>query len=219
MKDKVEGVKVLPPTPSIVTRIRNPETETETWRQLTLASPDPRLLTPRHGTVAALRGTPARSSAPSGVLTRRFLAPKLDPEACNSPSLKQKAEAAEVEEPLPLNSPVVDPTPAPSLATTTEHNLTTQSVDLTNTSVRTTKSSIGAPFSPLLSSTATTFGPEQEERTFSELAETSYGGGAGPQLDTTTFKIETYRRVLDGLKSKSGVEDKSMLMSAWTAHR
>ena len=219
MKDKVEGVKVLPPTPSIVTRIRNPETETETWRQLTLASPDPRLLTPRHGTVAALRGTPARSSAPSGVLTRRFLVPKLDPEACNSPSLKQKAEAAEVEEPLPLSSPVVDPTPAPPLATSTEHNLTTQSVDLTNTSVRTTKSSISAPFSPLLSSTATTFGPEQEERTFSELAETSRGGGAGPQLDTTTSKIEKYRRVLDGLKSQSGVEDKSMLMSAWTAHR
>ena len=219
MKDKVEGVKVLPPTPSIVTRIRNPETETETWRQLTLASPDPRLLTPRHGTAAALRGTPARGSAPSGVLTRRFLVPKLDPEACNSPSLKQKAEAAEVEEPLPLNSPVVDPTPAPPLATSTEHNLTTQSVDLTNTSVRTTKSSIGAPFSPLLSSTATTFGPEQEERTFSELAETSRGGGAGPQLDTTTSKIEIYRRVLEGLKSQSGVEDKSMLMSAWTAHR
>ena len=96
---------------------------------------------------------------------------------------------------------------------------TTQSVDLTNTSVRTIKSSIGAPFSPLLSSTATTFGPEQEERTFSELAETSRGGGAGPQLDTTTSKIEMYRRVLDGLKSQSGVEDKSMLISAWTAHR
>merc|ERR1719348_1897438 len=62
-----ENVQLLPPTPSIVTNIRNRETGpgTDAYRHLNLSSPDPRLRTPkasfRPGIDPASTVTPVRS--------------------------------------------------------------------------------------------------------------------------------------------------------------
>ena len=92
-----ESVQLLPPTPSIVTNIRNRETGpgTDAYRHLNLSSPDPRLRTPR----ASLRPeidpasavTPVRS-APSASLFIRVPLPQVvidSPKAnhFNSPKL------------------------------------------------------------------------------------------------------------------------------------
>ena len=207
-----ESVKLLPPTPSIVNNIRSRESEpgADACRHLSLASPDPRLLTPRPclrpGLGPASTVTPVRS-APSATLFRRFPLPQ------------NAADAPHGDRPN-FNSPQLKPK---------SPNLTTQSQDL-NFSCRTTKGSLGQ-FSPMLSSTAAV----SEERpvtptfsdlgdltsrgntpTFSELADTS---SRMSNFDTTQSKIEMYRKVLDGLKTSSMSQDKSVLLSAWTAHR
>ena len=207
-----ESVKLLPPTPSIVNNIRSRESEpgADACRHLSLDSPDPRLLTPRPslrpGLGPASTVTPVRS-APSATLFRRFPLPQ------------NAADAPHGDRPN-FNSPQLKPK---------SPNITTQSQDL-NFSCRTTKGSLGQ-FSPMLSSTAAV----SEERpvtptfsdlgditsrgntpTFSELADTS---SRMSNFDTTQSKIEMYRKVLDGLKTSSVSQDKSVLLSAWTAHR
>ena len=172
---------MLPPTPSIVTNIRNREAGpgADACRHLNLSSPDPRLVTPRAGLRPdidpASTVTPVRS-APSATLFRRFPLPQgvIDsPKAdhFNSPKLKQKSP-----------------------------NLTTQSQDL-NFSGRITKGSLGQ-FSPMLSSTATV----SEERlitptysdlgnltsntpTFSEVVDNT---SKMSNFDTTQTKIDMY---------------------------
>ena len=52
-------------------------------------------------------------------------------------------------------------------------------------------------------------------QTFGDLASDSNNS----TLDMTQNKIETYRKVLEGLKNKTEVEDKIGLMTAWTKHR
>merc|ERR1711971_182004 len=52
--------------------------------------------------------------------------------------------------------------------------------------------------------------------TFSELADNT---SRMSTFDTTQSKIDMYRKVLDGLKSSSVSQDKSVLLSKWTAHR
>ena len=207
-----ERVNLLPPTPSIVSNIRSRDSGGDACRHLSLASPDPRLLNPRPSLAPVTTATPVRST-PTATLFRRFTVPQVvthlwecEPSKgspCTSPSLK-------------LKSP----------------NLTTQSQDL-NLSSRTTKGSL-SDFNPMLSSTAAV----SEERpvtpvtltfselgdltsrgntpTFSELAETS---SQMATHETNQSKIDKYRKVLDGLKAKSLTQDKSKLMSAWTAHR
>ena len=51
--------------------------------------------------------------------------------------------------------------------------------------------------------------------TFSELADNT---SRMSTFDTTQSKIDMYRKVLDGLKSSSVSQDKSVLLSKWTAH-
>ena len=108
-------------------------------------------------------------------------------------------------------------------------NLTTQSQDL-NFSSRTTKGSIGQ-FSPMLSSTAAVSEERPVTPTFSDLGDLTSRGNTPTfseladnsskvsNFDTTQSKIEMYRKVLDGLKTSSATQDKSVLLSAWTAHR
>jgi len=171
-----QPVKLLPPTPSIVNKIKSLETVSSPCTRLNLSSPDPRQSHKTPGTL--VRGsqlTPARSIQ-SVPLSRRFALAK-DSEVVSSPDLKMK----------------------PRLEVTI-----TQDQDCSSR-----KSSVGhiTQFSPMLSSTTAA------EKTFSELAAES------SKHDSTQNKIEMYRKVLDGLKSKSELEDKSVLMSAWTAHR
>jgi len=196
-----ESVQLLPPTPSIVTNIRSRQAGpgAEACRHLNLSSPDPRLLTPRPGLRPGLDATPVRS-APSATLFRRFPLP----------------QAA-------IDSPKADHFTSPQLKLKSP-NLTAQSQDL-NFSSRTTKGSLGQ-FSPMLSSTAAV----SEERpvtptfsdigdltpTFSELADNT---SRMSTFDTTQSKIDMYRKVLDGLKTSSVSQDKSVLLSKWTAHR
>ena len=194
----------VPPTPSIVANIRNRETgpETDVYRHLNLSSPDP---TPRAslrpGIDPASAVTPVRS-APSASLFRFPLpqgvidSPKAD--NFNSPKLKQKSP-----------------------------NLTTQSQDL-NFSGRTTKGSLGQ-FSPMLSSTAAVSEERPITPTFSDLGDLTSNTPTFSELadntsrmsnfDTTQSKIDMYRKVLDGLKTSSVSQDKSVLLSKWTAHR
>ena len=194
---------MLPPTPSIVTNIRSRQAGpgAEECRHLNLNSPDPspRLMTPRPGLRPGLDATPVRS-APSATLFRRFPLP-----------------------PDVIDSPKTDHFTSPQLKQKSP-NLTAQSQDL-NFSSRTTKGSLGQ-FSPMLSSTAAV----SEERpvtptfsdlgdltpTFSELADNT---SRMSTFDTTQSKIDMYRRVLDGLKTSSVSQDKSVLLSKWTAHR
>ena len=199
---------MLPPTPSIVTNIRNREAGpgADACRHLNLSSPDPRLVTPRAGLRPdidpASTVTPVRS-APSATLFRRFPlsqvvidSPKAD--HFNSPKLKQKSP-----------------------------NLTTQSQDL-NFSGRTTKGSLGQ-FSPMLSSTAAVSEERPITPTFSDLGDLTSNTPTFSELadntsrmsnfDTTQSKIDMYRKVLDGLKTSSVSQDKSVLLSKWTAHR
>jgi len=200
-----ESVQLLPPTPSIVTNIRSRQAGpgAESCRHLNLNSPDPRLLTPRPGLRPHLDSassvTPVRS-APSATLFRRFPLP----------------QAA-------IDSPKADHFTSPQLKLKSP-NLTAQSQDL-NFSSRTNKGSLGQ-FSPMLSSTAAV----SEERpitptfsdlgdltpTFSELADNT---SRMSTFDTTQSKIDMYRKVLDGLKTSSVSQDKSALLSKWTAHR
>jgi len=206
------SVKLLPPTPSIVSNIRSrePGLGADPCRHLSLASPDPRLLTPRPGLRPGLAPTatvtPVRS-APSATLFRRF------------PITQATAESPQGDR-LNFNSPQLKPK---------SPNLTTQSQDL-NFSCRTTKGSLGQ-FSPMLSSTAAVSEERPVTPTFSDLGDLTSRGNTPTfseladnssrmsHFDTTQSKIEMYRKVLDGLKTSSVSQDKSALLSAWTAHR
>jgi len=203
-----ESVQLLPPTPSIVTNIRSREAGpgAEECRYLNLSSPDPRLLTPRPGLRphldAASAVTPVRS-APSATLFRRF---PLPPDVIDSPKTDHFTSPQ-----LKLKSP----------------NLTAQSQDL-NFSSRTTKGSLGQ-FSPMLSSTAAVSEERPVTPTFSDLGDITANTPTFSELadntsrmstfDTTQSKIDMYRKVLDGLKTSSVGQDKSVLLSKWTAHR
>jgi len=116
-----------------------------------------------------------------------------------SAALSRRFAITKPSEPEPFNSPVLKPIERKEES----YNLTIQSeTDLNNSR----KVSVSSSFSPMLSSTT------QAERTFSEIAEAS-------KHDQTQHKIDMYRKVLNGIKAKSEAEDKSVLLSAWTAHR
>jgi len=173
----IDPVRLLPPTPSVVNKIKSLETVSSPCMRLNLSSPDPRQTNKTPGTM--IRGsqlTPARSIQ-SVPLSRRFALAK-DSEVVSSPDLKTKPRLGD------------------TITITQDQNNSSR------------KSSVGhiTQFSPMLSSTTAA------EKTFSELAESS-------KHDSTQSKIEMYRKVLDGLKTKSELEDKSVLMSAWNTHR
>ena len=185
-----QTVSLLPPTPSIVNIIRHP-VNSDTCLSLNLSSPDP-----RHQTPVTRRRADTRPEHLSTVTPVR-----------SAPSVALTRRYV-----IPQSEMVPDRCNSPALKLTTRsdtecNNTTLQSQDM-NMSGRTTKCSLGqeTQFSPMLSSTT------QAEKTFSELAEMS-------KHDVTSSKIEMYRKVLDGLKSKSESGDKSVLLSAWTQHR